>query len=208
MEITKPYGSDFEQLDDKTQRRVRYLLDHYDIKAIVNIHQDAKANSVITTKHHRFDKDYLQSNFFKSTQIRSPFKEEKIESNHQLLNVVSRLQTLLKSDKEAQTRPHDLKVGDIICSTWGVTMRGANFFIVTDVPHPRKVRISSIEHHYVSGDFMGGEVAPDIPDIIPDKSSGEIFEVSMKTGTALLKTKSDFTTISKWSGNPISIYSD
>lgn len=149
----------------------------------------------------------VTAHFFKPRTHRHAFQERKITSAHERLGVKDLLQKILADEKAAKVAPHDLKVGDIISSTWGVTMRYVDFYRVIAIPHPRKVTLAPIPHSYVSGDWMSGSVMPDIQHPgNTDKSETRM--VSMKTGEALVKPHNSISVLRKWDGNPVHVHSD
>lgn len=145
--------------------------------------------------------------YFRPRAHRSYFRSEPIISKHERLGVRDRLTKLLQAEKEAKVAPHDLKVGEILSCTWGYTMQGARFYKVLDIPHPRKVTISQIGQRMKSGDWMSGYVIPN-EDETPSKENAFTVMVDMSRGHPICKTGSSIERMTRWSGDPIHIYSD
>lgn len=145
--------------------------------------------------------------FFKPRTVNRCFLERPVETAHERLALASTLRKLMDDQKAAKVAPHDLKVGEIIVRIWGVTMRGADFYRVTSIPHPRSVRMAPIPHVHHSGDWMAGEVVPD-ESVWPDDAAAEEYKVTMQSGEAEIVPSSSIERIRRWSGKPVMIFSD
>ena len=155
------------------------------------------------------DKDQLKARHYRAGSFKTSFQREDIKSNHQRLQMAhgKRVKTLLQAKKDAKKQPHDLKIGDIIARIWGVTMQGVEFFKVVDIPGPRKVAMIPLASRQVSGDWMGGTVEPiDVP-VEELEGEGFVYDVDMSSGEARIKGNS-IERIGRWSGKPVSVYSD
>lgn len=149
----------------------------------------------------------LSAFYFKPRSHRRYFKSETITSNHERLAIRDRVQDLLNAEKEAKVAPHDLKVGEIMARVWGVTMQNVSFYKVVKIPHPRKVTVTLIGKRMHSGDWMCGTAVPD-ETYIPEEVEETTYMVDMSRGYPLCKTESSIDRMTRWSGDPVSVYSD
>ena len=147
--------------------------------------------------------------FFRARAKYKTFGSHNIESHHDILDLAGHLAQFKADLKAKKTAAHDLEVGDILVSVWGVTMQRADFYRVVAVPTPRKVRMAPIPQILINGDWMSGRVVPDTeaaPDM--ERAVPDTVFVEMRNGTAHVKTSSRITHITRWDGTPVSIYSD
>ena len=133
------------------------------------------------------------------------FQSKDASSNHRKIALPS-LKDLLDQEKAAKVAPHDLEVGQIVANIWGATMQDVRFFKVSQIPHPRKVRLAPLEARMVSGDWMAGKkTAIDRP-VAPEE--GSVYMVDMSGGSPEIKFGTSIDRCRPWDGNPVSIYSD
>lgn len=145
--------------------------------------------------------------FFRPRAHKTCFRTLTVDSAHLRLGLKDRLRQMLVQERELRLKPHDLVVGDLISCVLGANMRRASFYRVIDIPHPRKVTLAPIPFYFVSGDWMSGEVLPDLA-AEPDRDKAETRKVWMTTGTARVDGDSPFETRQRWSGGSISVYCD
>ena len=168
---------------------------------------DPDTGAGVIVSQSRFGDKKLRAHFYRSRQIKSPFKEEPINSNHEQLGVMGRLKDLLAAEKAAKVAPHDLKRGEIIARIWGYTMQDVIFLQVVDVPHPRKVSVVELFSTIISGDSTCGTKIPVVPDTIPSAVGAKTYDVSMETGRPYLKTGDRIDRSTRWDNKPVQHYS-
>lgn len=147
------------------------------------------------------------AHFFRPRAVNRVMVERAVTSAHERIGLSSALRKILADEKAAKVAPHDLAIGDIIARSWGVTMRDADFYRVTSVPHPRKVRMAAIPKLWHSGDWMAGTVVPD-ETVFPSDAEAREYKVSMASGRAEVERSSTIERIYKWDGMPMSVHSD
>jgi hypothetical protein len=149
----------------------------------------------------------LKAFYFRPRSHRRYFKAESVTSHHERLVIRERVAKLLAAEKAAKVAPHDLKIGDIMACVWGVTMQNVRFYKVVKIPHPRKVTVAQINSRMASGDWMSGTAVPDEAHT-PLAGTEVTYMVDMSKGYPLCKTGSSIDRMTRWDGNPVSIYSD
>lgn len=145
--------------------------------------------------------------FFRPRAHKKYFKTLTIDSAHARLGLKDRLRQTLVQERELKLKPHDLVVGDLISGVLGANMRRGSFYRVIDIPHPRKVTLAPIPFYFASGDWMSGEVLPELT-AEPDRDKAETKIVWMTSGTARIDGNSPFEIRERWNGKPITVYCD
>jgi hypothetical protein len=196
-----------EALDDLMQKRCKTITKELNI--VLESHGDPQtgAGVVLATSRIARDPNKMTAHFFRARAHKRVWQTRKIESAHERLALPNAITKLLAEEKRLKTAPHDLQVGDIIASIWGVTMRYVDFYRVEDTPKPRKVRMIKLASRMISGDRMAGKCMPDT-DIPAEETNGYVYNVSMASGNAVVDMTSSIARATKWAGQPVSIYSD
>lgn len=196
-------------LKDITEKRVKSAKRDGFVPQEVHTCPETGAGTLIGTQRWG-DPQKVIARHYRARSYKTAFHTEEVQSNHQRLRMAhgARVKVILNAKKEAKKLPHDLKVGEIISRTWGVTMQGADFYKVVDIPAPRKVALVPLSSRQVSGDWMGGTVEP-IDEEIKDPTAGRlVYDVDMSSGEARILTKSSIERMGRWGGKPVSIWSD
>ena len=191
-----------EKLEERMQKRRRAV---GGTGKFISAHGCPETGAGVVITQRPWGSNQTMAYYFKARSFRNFWHSEELKSNHQLLNPLKRLRSLIEAEKAAAIAPHDLKVGEIVADIWGVTMRDVSFFRVTAIPHPRKVTLAKIPSKIISGDWMAGSKVPDKDH--PGSDETVTLPVTMKYGTAQVKG-SEISNISRWDGKPVSIYSD
>ena len=146
---------------------------------------------------------------FKPRAYRRIHKVKKLVSAHdRRLALKSWLADLAAAKAQAKA-PHDLAVGEIIAEIWGHSMRDVRFYAVVDIPSPKTVALASLGERLVSGDWMCGEREPALrPADLTADAPRYTYRVSMASGEAEINMGSSISCAQRWSGKPISVWSD
>lgn len=196
------------QIDEKMMRRAREVGSPGFNMVIDKIGCPNTGAGVVLTQSLLNDSLAPVAHFFKPRQLRHPFMTRKVQSAHERIALLDTLHDAIKAEKSEKTAPHDLEVGDIICETWGATMQGACFYVVTDVPTPRKVAIAEIETRTVTGNSMNGTIEPLDTESPAPKGESTVCLVRMHKGTAQIKADKLSGRAERWNQKPVHVYSD
>ena len=150
----------------------------------------------------------IYAHFFRPRAVNRSFREEKITSNHARIGVRDRLKSVLDEEKAAKVAPHDLKVGEVLANIWGATMQDVSFWQVVGIPSPRKVQVVKLGDRITEGDWMAGKKVPIVPEGTLAEGQSRTLDVSMASGSPMLRTGSSIERFGRWDGNPVMIYSD
>ncbi len=150
----------------------------------------------------------IYAHFFRPRAVNRSFREEKITSNHARIGVRDRLKSVLDAEKAAKVAPHDLKVGEVLVNIWGATMQDVSFWQVVGIPSPRKVQVVKLGDRITEGDWMAGKKVPIVPEGTLAEGQSRTLDVSMASGSPMLRTGSSIERFGRWDGNPVMIYSD
>lgn len=166
-------------------------------------------NGVIVGEDNLMRDGRIKAVFYRSRQFNRGFKEITVKSAHDIVGLLDKLKAEINAQKAEKVAPHDFKVGEILASTWGATMRNVNFFQIVDIPHPRKVTLAPLPSKMVQGDWMAGQKMPILPEN-GQLSTAEtaVYGAFVKNGTSYVNFKSDITTCRRWDGEPVFIHSD
>jgi hypothetical protein len=170
---------------------------------------DEKTRAGVVVSQSNYGKSRVKAHFFRPAQKNTCFHEEEIESAHDTIGLLKKLQDKLSQEKAEKVAGHDFQVGDILASIWGWSMQDVSFLQVVSIPHPRKVNVVEMNSTLVSGDWMNGMKAPVLPE---DGSLAQGListrDTQVINGTSTVKTNSTITRCTKWTGKPVSVYSD
>mgnify|MGYP006274689017 CR=1 FL=1 len=156
----------------------------------------------------RWSDGKIMARLYKPRTIRTSFKTLPVTSAHARLELLDRLRSEIASEKARARAPHPLTRGTPMVRIRGVTMKDADFFVVSDVPSPRTVRLAEIPRRFESGDAMYGTVVPDLPDTLPPADRGTVMTVSMITGSPEIRENS-ISVIRPWRTDwPVWVYAD
>lgn len=200
---------------DKTQRRVRALRDEHRWRGpfrILATFEDAKGRGAVayTQTHTGRTGTSTKVAFFEGGGIKRPFAEKDYSASaHAVLGLEQAFHQAMAELKDRKQAPHPYKVGDIMVDIWGYSMRGAKFYQIVSLPTPRSFEAVAITYHYSKGDWMAGEVMPNVPDEgILASGPRERFEVSMAKGEPRIVRTSSISNFGLWNGKPVSVNSD
>lgn len=148
--------------------------------------------------------------FYEGGSIRSPLLRKPCSASlHGALDIVARFEEHMGDIKALKQAPHTYKVGDVLVSTYGYTMTRASFYLVVEVPTPRKVALAKLSYRYATGDHHSGTVVPVLP---PEGQVPEgprtVYTVSMAKGYPKLVGFDSYSSTKLWDGNPVHTNSD
>lgn len=157
----------------------------------------------------RFQKDALEAHFFRPTQLNRWYESKKVESAHQALAALDKIAQDLADTKAKKAMAHDITIGTIMVAYSCYTSASARFYQVVGVPHRKKVEVVEIPQAYASGDWCYGSVVPVQPVDTDLLAHGprQVFTLSMLSGEASARLNS-ITTLSRWTGTPVSVHCD
>jgi hypothetical protein len=151
----------------------------------------------------------IKAVFYRGRQINRGYKEFKVQSAHEIVGLLDKLKSEINAQKAEKVAPHDFKVGEILASVWGATMRDVHFYQVVDIPHPRKVTLASLSSKMIEGDWMAGKKMPVLPkDGQLSDGQTAVYDAFVKNGTSYVNCKSDITNCRRWDGEPVFIHCD
>lgn len=194
------------EIDKKMERRASEVC-RSRLRKVIEVRPCYETGGGVVVTKNVYGEPKTHAHYFKPRQLKRAFLERELTSAHERIAILDTLRDEIEAEKAEKTAPHDLKVGDVIAQTWGTTMRGVFFHVVTDVPHPRTVSMVKVEARYVSGDWMSGSVVPDIEEGATPQGEAATYPVEMKKGQACVRMCSH-DRATRWDGKPVSVYSD
>ena len=101
-----------------------------------------------------------------------------------------------RQEVEARKIPHDFKVGDILCSTWGYDQTNVDFYQVVRIVSTQTIEVRQIKSDLKQGShFMIGTATP-----LMDHFVGETFQRRPDQGYVRLTS---FSGARRWDGKPV-----
>lgn len=144
-------------------------------------------------------KEFNTLEFYRSKRVKKPqyYLSVNVDDDiKKLFEIVENKEAAKKERRAARKIERNLKVGDILCSSWGYSMTIVSFYRVVKLVGKQSVKIESIPSVSVDGDGWSGHKMPVInkKGVLEEKT----FRVLESNGIKINSSEYAY----KWDGNP------